>query len=279
MALRKYLYYLSSIFKLVADIRPFSTVFGVFSQTAPPGIKEISLPYLGLAFKVRGAMDIWSVKETFLDRFYEKYGTIIGNGWTIVDIGGGIGDFTTFAARAHPQNTVYAFEPTPESFALLQENLQRNQVDNASGYPQAIWSEAGTVWIDTSVGEPGQFISHEDPDRQITSGGPAASTDSIAAPSISLAQAFDRLGIACCDLLKMDCEGAEYAILFNTPVETLEKVQRIVMEYHDNVAVRSDGNFYTHQDVAEFLAGRGYVVQVQSNFVHQTLGYLYASRP
>jgi FkbM family methyltransferase len=277
--MRKYTYYLTSIFKLIFDFRPFSTVVGVFLRIAAPGVKEITLPNQGVSFKVRGAMDIWSVKETFLDRFYEKYGTVIGNGWTIVDIGGGIGDFTTFAARAHADTIVYAFEPTPESYELLQENLKRNQVDNAHSFPQAIWSGEGTIWIDTTVGEPGQFISHEQQDLGPQGYNPKTSVVSITAPSISLAQAFDRVGITQCDLLKMDCEGAEYAILFHTPSEALEKVQRIVMEYHDDIAVGPDGEPYTHKDLANFLTEQGYRIRVQTNFVHSNLGYLYASRP
>jgi FkbM family methyltransferase len=268
MALRKYSYYLSSVFKLLSDVRPFSTLLGVFLHTAPPGPKEINLPYQGVAFKVRGPMDIWSVKETFLDRFYEKYGVAIGKDWTIVDIGGGIGDFTTFAARAYPNNRVLAFEPTPDSFKLLQENLQRNQAGNAQAYPEAIWSEAGVIWIDTTVGEPGQFVSHGQP----------APSATVAVPSITLAQAFERLEISRCDLLKMDCEGAEYPILFNTPPATLAKVQRIVMEYHDGLSTDRDGSPHTHHDLVDFLSGLGYTVRTQTNFVHEDLGYLYACR-
>jgi len=36
---------------------------------------------------VRGPMDIWIAKETYLDRFYERYGTPIGDGWAIIDVG------------------------------------------------------------------------------------------------------------------------------------------------------------------------------------------------
>jgi FkbM family methyltransferase len=262
----KYTYYLASIFELITHMRPLSTVFGVFLRVSKTGEKVISLPRQGVSFKVRGAMDIWSVKETYLDRFYERFGAQIGVGWTIVDIGGGIGDFTTFAAKAHASNTVYAFEPTPQSYGLLQENLKRNRALNAHGFAQAIWSEEGTLYIDTTVGEPGQFISH-------TEGSSSSATASIAVPSISLAQAFQRLGINRCDLLKMDCEGAEYAILFNSAPEVLEKVQRIVMEYHDNVTQ------YSHADLESFLIERGFTVHSTPNFVHKTLGYLYASRP
>jgi FkbM family methyltransferase len=281
MTLRKYSYYLSSIVELLFNVRPLSTVFNIFLKSilrspanvdrdAAPAEKIISLPHYKVSFKVRGAMDIWSVKETFLDRFYIKFGTPIGSGWTIVDIGGGIGDFTTFAAHSHASNTVFAFEPTPHSFRLLQENLERNAVNNASGYQQAIWSEEGTLWIDTTVGEPGQFISRDLPGQDPQEG--AARNGSIPVPCISLVQALHGLGINRCDLLKMDCEGAEYSILFSTPAETLARIQRIVMEYHDGV------NQYSHVDMARFLTEHGYSVHTEANFVHTTLGYLYADR-
>ncbi len=64
-------------------------------------------------------MDVWSVKETFVDRFYERYGAPVGEGWTVMDIGGGIGDFSIFAAYDKPSNQIYAFEPYPGSFTLL----------------------------------------------------------------------------------------------------------------------------------------------------------------
>jgi hypothetical protein len=92
-------------------------------------------------------------------------------------------------------------------------------------------------------------------------------------PSLSLADAFARLEIAQCDLMKVDCEGAEYPILFNTPDEVLKRVRRIVMEYHDGVTR------YTHRDMQQFLASKGYSVRVVQNYVHPDLGYLAAWRP
>ena len=34
--------------------------------------------------------------------------------------------------------------------------------------------------------------------------------------------------------MKIDCEGAEYEILYNTPKEYLDKINSITMEYHEN---------------------------------------------
>ncbi|HLE52515.1 MAG TPA: FkbM family methyltransferase, partial [Anaerolineales bacterium] len=104
-------------------------------------------------------MDVWSVKETFLDRFYEKYGTELGDGWKIVDIGAGIGEFTLFALLGHPQNIVYAFEPYPRSFDLLSSNLAANGIANAQIFSEAIGAETGTLALDLSSGEPLQIQS------------------------------------------------------------------------------------------------------------------------
>ena len=35
------------------------------------------------------------------------------------------------------------------------------------------------------------------------------------------------------DLLKMDCEGAEYEILYSTPSSHLQRISEIRMEYHN----------------------------------------------
>ena len=73
-------------------------------------------------------------------------------------------------------------------------------------------------------------------------------------------------------MLKLDCEGAEYNILFGAPDETLKRIRRIVMEYHDSLTS------HTHRDLVKFLSEKGFHVQVTPNYVHDDLGYLYASR-
>ena len=263
---RKYRYYLLSIWKLLVGMKPVTGIMRAFLRPSVAVQQTIEIRNTGQRFRTRGVMDIWSVKETFLDRFYERFSTSIGDGWTVCDIGGGIGDFTIFVASLNPQNVVYSFEPTPDSFKVLQENLKLNQIENAQAFPQAIWSEDGQIVIDTTVGEPGQFTSKEiGANKQVDSG-------KVIVPSITLAQAFEATGIALCNLLKIDCEGAEYEILFNTPAEILNRVERIIMEYHDNVSQ------YTHTDLETFLRNNGFAVKIYPNDVHNYLGYLYASR-
>jgi FkbM family methyltransferase len=45
-----------------------------------------------------------------------------------IDIGAHLGFFSAFAAHLCPENTVYAFEPNPDSFRVLQKNFELNQI-------------------------------------------------------------------------------------------------------------------------------------------------------
>jgi FkbM family methyltransferase len=262
MIVRKLPYYASSIVRLLTGVINWPVAVRLFLGLGPPGSQVIRLRRSGVRFRVRGAMDVWIVKETYLDRFYERYGTPIGDGWTIVDIGAGIGDFSLYAALGHPQNRVYAFEPFPESFALLEENLRINQAGNVQAFPEAIAEDTGTLVLDMSSGEPLQFSTE----------GSAASGETLAVASLSLAEAFQRLELEQCHVLKIDCEGAEYGILLNTPDSTLDLIEHMVMEYHEGVTP------YNHGDLVEFLGSRGFHVQTWPNPVHAHLGFLHAYR-
>jgi FkbM family methyltransferase len=267
---RKYSYYLASLIKLARDFRPVSLVIKIFLHQVPGGIYQINLPRLALRLDVRGVMDIWSIKETLLDRFYERYGCPIQDGWKIIDIGGGIGDFTILASRDFPANQVIAYEPTPQSFTLLQSNLAANRVINAQAFNEAIWSSTGTLEIDTSLGEPGQFVSKDR--RGESANGANSERGKVIVASIPFSEASHRSGWQTVDLLKIDAEGAEYEILFNLPDEILVKIQRMIMETHDSLSR------YTHVDLVKFLREKGFQVRHVVNVVHADLGYLYAER-
>ncbi|MDQ2690517.1 MAG: FkbM family methyltransferase, partial [Chloroflexota bacterium] len=226
--------------------------------------RAVQLRHPPLAFKIRGAMDVWSIKETFLDRFYERYGFRIQPGWTVVDIGAGIGEYTLFAAIHQPGVRVFAFEPYPPSFSLMEENLHRNGITNVRAFNEAVAETSGELILDLTGGEPLQFQSHSKPD--------AAVEKSLSVRSRSLADAFATLEIESCDLLKMDCEGAEYSILFGTPPSIFELVRHIVMEYHDHTS------HYQHHDLVRFLDAQGYQVEIFPNPVHSDIGYLRAIR-
>jgi FkbM family methyltransferase len=259
MTLHKYSYYLSSVVKLLTGVREKGTVLRIFLHLPAPENKIISLRKEGLQFQVRGAMDIWSIKETFLDRFYEKHGVPIQGNWAIIDIGAGIGEYTLLAAAGKAGNQVHAYEPFPESFALLHTNLAMNQVEGVQVFAEAVGGQPGTAILDLTRGEPLQYSTESK----------TTSPDAIHVPTITLEQALARLGRRC-QVLKLDCEGAEYAILFNAPRAALDWVDHIVMEYHDKVTA------FSHRDLVDFLQSQGFQVETTPNIVHAELGYLHA---
>jgi FkbM family methyltransferase len=263
--LKPLFYYSYSVFEMVIGFKNWLSLAPLFIKKSTRNIKKLKLRRPPLNILVRSAMDIWSVKETFLDKFYTRFGTSIKDGWIVIDIGAGIGDYSLYAAHNNPAGTVYAFEPFAESYELLVRNLALNGKENVFAFQKAVWSEAGKIQLDLSTGEPLQIRGHDQP-------GISDIYNALSVEAIGLQDLINEMGIKKIDLLKLDCEGSEYEILFKTPEDALRKVERIIMEYHD---LNTKNN---HRSLTEFLQSQGYIVKTYPNFVHSEIGYLFALR-
>ena len=212
----------------------------------------------GLRFEVRSALDAWIVKETCLDRDYERMSVDLQDGWTVVDIGAGLGDFAVHAAAGRPNSRVFAFEPSPESFALLQRNIALNGTRNVAAYPTAVSGGAGDVMLDTR-------------EKELARRGSRADTDGgMRVPTTTLDHVFSDLSIQDCNYLKIDTEGAEYSILFDASPSTLERIQHVCLEFHERASA------FGRTDLVAFFRGHGFETAVRENPVHPDTGLLYA---
>ena len=259
--LSRWLYYLSSIATLFFGIKNWQTMLKVFLGLSVPKPILIELRN-GLRFRVRTPMDIWVLKEAGIDHQYESASVAIQDNWNIIDIGAGLGDFAVSVAKDHPRSTVYAYEPFPESFELLQENLRLNQIQNVRAFPFAIGAQTGSMQL--------HAVSAEAVQQSTVA--PVDGDNAIQVKSLALEQALADLSLSRCDYLKMDCEGAEYGVFFNTSPTALEKIERICLEYHDGVTS------YSHDDLVRFFELNGFEVDCTSNPAHHDLGLLFASR-
>lgn len=250
-------YYARSIPRLLINVTPRVKVLALFLGRRINQPLTIALRGSGLRFRVRTAMDVWVIKETCLDRDYER-AVRLQDHWTIIDIGAGLGDFTAYAAQRNPHGCVIAYEPFPESFALLRQNLELNQLHNVEARPYAIADAAGKQSLNVGMAEAVQHTTTQ------------SGAHTIEVPAITLDQVFDQQHIGQCDFLKMDVEGAEYPILFGAGDGTLRKIKHIALEYHDHTPAG------THQQLRDFLIAHGFAVQHRANPVHDYLGYLYA---
>lgn len=262
---RKYSYYLLSIFTLLKEVKNWKVLFEIFLGKPFDGIKWLEFRRDDLRIGVGSKMEAWSAKETLLDRFYTRYGTIVQSDWTVVDIGAAIGEFTIEAALQLTTGTVHAFEPNPGSINILRQNIRVNNLGCVKTYNLGVWSKAGEIPLRFLNGEPLQAMSGD-------GNGNEAVIKETTIPVITLKEVVeDKVGRQI-DLLKLDCEGAEYEILLENNGEVFDSIDRIIMEYHDLDVEKN------HTKLVDLFKNNDYSVRLYKNFVHQDLGYLFAEK-
>jgi FkbM family methyltransferase len=165
-------------------------------------------------------------KEIFLENAYTvglKKNT--KKDGTIIDIGANVGFFTMFAASKYPDCTIYAYEPIKSNFQQLIKNRQLNDTKKIYCINKAVCGHTGKVNINFDITD--SFTT------SATIMGNAGNTlQTIEVPCLKLSDIFEEHKIDNCDLLKLDCEGAEYEILYSTSPEVLYKIDQIAIELH-----------------------------------------------
>jgi FkbM family methyltransferase len=259
---RRLVYYLRSVFTLWQGVRNWPDLLRLALHTHRPVTLVLKD---GSRYRVRALMDAWIVKETNLDRDYERLGSHLENGWNVLDVGAGQGDFTIYCARRIPHGIVHAYEPSAESVALLEENIRLNAVRNVQVFAVALSGGERHVELDTSGGVAVQYraIAPSDSNR----------ADRHVVAAVSLPEAVALLPGGRCDFLKMDCEGAEFDTLLSMEPPDLTPVKRICLEYHDGVTQ------YSHRDLVARFRGLGWRVRVEESAVQRNLGFLYIENP
>lgn len=182
--------------------------------------------------------------EIWIDRTYTPVGYEIGDGDRVVDIGGNIGVFTTYAATRARNVSVRAFEPHPMSAALFTSNVEQSGLTNVVLEPVAVAGTAAPRHLHIAAfwGCNSLMDNH---------GG--STVDTVEVPCTTLDSIITTTGH--CDLLKLDCEGAEHEILESASPATLGRIRRIALEYHSVEQGTGDS-------VKRLLEQRGFRVDV-----------------
>jgi FkbM family methyltransferase len=170
-----------------------------------------------------GIFEARVLNEIWIDRAYEPTPAfVIQPGWNVIDAGAHKGIFTVRAARAGAR--VIALEPETSNRAALCQNLARNGCDRVEVLPAALWSQAGEAVLHYFGGDASTNFS-------LILGDDDGSTDTV--PTVTLQSLVEQLGHV--DLIKLDIEGAEVPVLRSTPPETLQRINRIVLDYYVDV--------------------------------------------
>lgn len=142
----------------------------------------------------------------------------------IFDIGANVGGVAAALLRRWPGARLYAFEPLPENAALLQHNLRG--FSHARVLPYGLADRTARLTYERSddvcnFGGGGFHGQQSDPSRCLKD-----------VPVVAVGEALQQLGVSHIDLIKIDTEGAEHAILTSFPEEVLRRVRFIVGELH-----------------------------------------------
>lgn len=181
----------------------------------------------GMQFYVRPyTSDTPVLIDNVKTRGYQKYFDISPND-IVIDIGANIGAFSCSVAYAEPTVQVYAFEPLSLHFNILKKNIFINNLKNIYPNNLAIAEEFGTSSI---FYEDGWSASASFSDSYYVKN-TKYHTENV--QCIPFQDIFTLHGIKHCNFLKIDCEGAEYRFLLNTPLSLFEKIDKIAMEFHD----------------------------------------------
>ena len=117
-----------------------------------------------------------------------------------VDVGGWVGPTVLFAAAQGA--SVYCVEPDAVAYERLLANLRINKIAGVQSFHGALHAHNGSV----KINNPEDFGNSET--RVQPLGG-----DGIVVPALDIFTLVDLWGIGKIDLLKMDIEGAEFALM------------------------------------------------------------------
>ncbi len=174
--------------------------------------------------------------------------SMVKPGMTILDLGAAMGYYTLAAARlAGPTGRVYAFEPSPKSFKLLEINVERSGLKNIILVNKAVSNIAGITKL---------YISKSNP-LENSLGRGRASSIFVEVPTITL-DGF--LGTAKVDIIKMNIEGAEPLVLRGMEGIIEENRNLVMIVEIDPKALRGLG-----------LSQEDYINALQRNFNLQVI--------
>jgi FkbM family methyltransferase len=202
--------------------------------------------------------DLAMAWEVMIDGVYDTYP--IAPTDTVVDIGGHIGSFTCRAATRATQGMVYTCEPFPGTFEVLKKN--------AAPYGN---TRINQIAISNKNGEAEFYFSPTNPAENSLV---KASDHVTKVPLMTLGEFFQRNNIQSVDLMKIDCEGSEYDLLYGAG-DNLAKVKKMVMEIHEPSYFGLSGK-YTIADLIIYLEQKGFQVTFKRENKFQ--GYIYAYR-
>lgn len=164
----------------------------------------------GCNFYFKNAQEfLYGLKEIFLEEIYNQ--PLPQNAY-VIDCGAHIGLSVVYIKKICPSAEILAFEPDKSNFALLEKNIKSFELNNVELKQQAVYIQNAPL----SFQQDGTMGS------KLVQGTMEATVDGV-----RLKDFVNRK----VDFLKLDIEGAEYAVLKDLG-DQLSLVNNLFIEYH-----------------------------------------------
>jgi FkbM family methyltransferase len=210
--LPKYFLYFGKCIRMLKN--PIAFIRAYLTSTAlPSGVVEFRN---GLKIFLSGHPH--DVITVFVIFFRKDYGDIPADG-LVVDVGANIGVFSLFAFYSGARK-IFAYEPNTEAYRLLLENIRINHAQDVIIPCHLAVTGSGTGKV--------KFPARASMYNAIITGETQSEYELV--ETVSLGKMVNEIGGI--DLLKLDCEGAEYEILYQSEAATLSRARSIRLEYH-----------------------------------------------
>jgi FkbM family methyltransferase len=152
---------------------------------------------------------------------------LLGPGMTVIDVGANWGYFTLLAASlVGSRGRVVALEPEPRLFQLLDENVRLNDLSHVTAFRAAATDRS-------NVTLPLRIFDEASGNWGVSSVASAFAGETREVDGRSLDDMTGELGLGTIDLVKIDVEGHELAVLAGMAAGlAANRYRRLIVEWH-----------------------------------------------
>lgn len=204
-------------------------------------------------------------RENFFDDIYFKHipDFIFKNKSKprILDIGANVGFFSLAAFMKFPEAEIYSFEPHPYCFKIMSDYKQMYEQYNWHILKEAVSDHDGGLVLNTET------VSGFTTQSSVFNS--QVKQESFSAKTTLLESFLFENSIQQIDFIKLDCEGAEYSIIYSLSDESFSKIDSMCIETHKGEFKDQNMNYLN-----KFLIKKGYSTKLKKES-HLT-GYIWA---
>lgn len=175
-------------------------------------------------------------------------------GDVLIDAGANEGMFSVFMSKLFPQISIYAFEPVPETYFTLCENIKLNDCKNIVAHNLGLGKDEK---INTEMIVANNFSGGS---TTLCTFDPA-SQHKVEVGIIGFDMAMEMCGVDRVKLLKMDIEGMEYDVLYNSFFFDQKKVENFTGEVHINQ--RLEHRCFRMEAIISWIANRSRIIHIE----------------